>query len=801
MSTHPLEPWMLARGWQPLDHQRDVWQARSRGEEGLLLAPTGHGKSLAGLGCVLRKDVQAGGLRLLWITPLRALAQDLAAELALPLSELRPDWQVQSRSGDTSAYRKQQQRKRLPEVLITTPESASLLLSYGDLLPALAQIDTVVVDEWHELIANKRGIQTQLVLAALRQLNPALRVWGLSATLGNAQQAGEALVGPNPTLIHAQRRKQLEIHTLLPKDPQRISWAGHLGLKMLDQVKAKLLQAGSTLLFANTRAQAELWFEALTAEPELQDQVGLHHGSLDASVRQAAEQGLKTGTLRCVVATSSLDLGVDFSPVEQVIQIGSPRTLARLVQRAGRAGHQPGAVSRILCVPTHTLEMAEFAAARQAWAEGRMEPRQPLTGSLDVLSQHVLTRCLGQPQDAEQLYAEVQQAPAYAALSRKQWDWVLDFLGRGGEVLRAYPEYHRLQTNDQGRLMVSNATTARRHRMMIGTIAADSTMSLRWTKGGRIGQVEEAFIARLKPGDSFLFAGRALELVRVQGLTAYARLARGKRVAVPRWSGGRLPLSESLAAAFVTQLQQGVNGPEHQALQPLLALQQQQSALPSLEYLLVESLRSREGWHLCLYPCAGRAVHEGLGALLAHRASQTQPRSITVAANDYGLELLSSSAWPEDHGWLKNLLSIQDLEQEIELAMNATELAKRHFREIAQAAGLVFTGYPGRGKSARQVQMSTGLLFDVFARYDPDNPLLHQTRDEVRLRELDWPRLERTVKRLSQLPLRWTHPQRLTPFAFPLYAEAQRQQLSTESLADRLQRMQQQLERAAGDIE
>lgn len=798
MSTHPLEPWMHDRGWKPLAHQRSVWAARARGEHGLVLAPTGHGKSLAGLGCALRDSVHGGGLRLLWITPLRALAQDLAAELAIPVAALRPDWQVQARSGDTSAYRKQQQRKRLPEILITTPESASLLLSYGELMPALGQIDTVVVDEWHELIANKRGVQTQLVLAALRQLNPQLCIWGLSATLGNTAEAGRALVGPQATLVHAQRRKQLQIDTLLPHNPQRISWAGHLGLNMLKQVKPYLLQARSTLLFANTRAQAELWFEALATDPELGDQIGLHHGSLDASVRQAAEHGLKTGSLRCVVATSSLDLGVDFSPVEQVIQIGSPRTLARLVQRAGRAGHQPGALSRILCVPTHTLELAEFAAARQAWSEGHMEARQPLSSSLDVLSQHVLTRCLGQPQDAQQLYAEIRMAPAYATLSRSHWDWVLDFLGRGGEVLRAYPEYHRLQANAQGLLAVSNATTARRHRMMIGTIAADSSMSLRWTKGGRIGHIEEAFIARLKPGDSFLFAGRALELVRVQGLTAYARLARGKRVAVPRWSGGRLPLSESLAAAFVAQLHAGVTGPEQAALQPLLALQQQHSELPSLDYLLVESLRSREGWHLCLYPCAGRAVHEGLGALLAHRASQNQPRSITVACNDYGLELLSSTAWPQDVSWLQELLAIEDVEQDIGVAMNATELAKRHFREIAQAAGLVFTGYPGRGKSARQVQMSTGLLYDVFARYDPDNPLLHQTRDEVRLRELDWPRLLRTVQRLRHLPLRWTHPPRLTPFAFPLYAESQRQQLSTESLADRLLRMQQQLEQAAG---
>lgn len=816
-----LAEWMrTTRGWQPLAHQTTLWAAAESGESGLLIAPTGHGKSLAALGSVLRADIPAAapGPLLLWITPLRALAADLAGELAQPLATLRPAWRVECRTGDTTAAVRARQRKALPQILLTTPESVSLLLSYPDTLTQLSRLRAVIVDEWHELLGNKRGVQTQLVLAALRRQAPGLVTWGLSATVGNPEQACAALVPDCGQIIRAPQRKAIDVVSLLPKDPGHITWAGHLGLNMLPQVMDALAAAHTTLLFTNTRAQAELWFEAITAKPGWAKGVALHHGSLDARERLLAEQGLKHGHLRCVVATSSLDLGVDFSPVDQVIQIGSPRTVARLVQRAGRAGHAPGQPSRILCVPSHTLELAEFAAARAAVQAGRVEPRIPAQGGLDVLAQHVLTRCLGQPQNAEALQAEIRTAAAYADLPDAHWEWVLDFLGRGGEVLRAYPEYGRLAMDGKGRLTVANATVARRHRLQIGTIAADAVVRLRWVRGGGVGHVEESFIARLKPGDAFLFAGRALELVRVDGLTAQVRAARGKRVAVPRWSGGRLPLSEPLVGAFLELLhrasgpsvepadmadtadaanatsgeRRGGVVPEQAALRALLARQRAESALPSAHYLLVETTRSREGWHLCLYPCAGRAVHEGLGALVAWQASQQGPRSITVAANDYGVELLSTSPWPVDESWLRALLVPADPAQVLDQAINGVELARRHFREIAQAAGLVFTGYPGRGKNARQVQMSTGLLFDVYCRYDPNNPLLAQTRREVLERELDAPRLYATLTRLRTLPIRWHTTARLTPFAFPLFAESQRQQLSSEALHDRLRRYQQQ---------
>lgn len=799
MTQTPMHHWMADQGMAPLTHQAALWTAWSEGQSGLLHAPTGHGKSLAALGGLLNSTITGGRLRMLWITPMRALAADLQQAFEAPVAAIKPGWSVECRTGDTGQSQRSRQRRKPPEILITTPESASLLLTYRDMLTHLAGVDTVVVDEWHELLGNKRGVQTQLLLAALRVANPSLRVWGLSATIGNLEEARDVLLGPgrDGALLAATSQKPLVIESLLPDTQDRLTWAGHLGLRLLPRIVEQITAARSTLLFTNTRSQAERWFEALACTEALDGRIALHHGSLDRSLRDAAEQGLKTGSLRCVVSTSSLDLGVDFSPVDQVIQIGSPRTLARLIQRAGRAGHQPGASSRILCVPTHTLELAEFAAARRLWASGRVEARQPPDEPIDVLLQHVVTRCLGQPQRPDALLAELRQTHAYRHLSDARWDWVLDFLGRGGEVLRAYPEYHRVRADAHGHLRVSNATVARRHRMMVGTIAADATMRLRWLKGGSLGHVEEGFISRLKPGDQFLFSGRALELVRVRELTAYVRRARRRRVAVPRWAGGRLPLSEALATAFIDWLAKPDAAPEYAALAPLLRLQQQVSSLPSHESLLVETTRSREGWHLALFPCAGQAVHEGLGACLAWLVTRQQARSITVASNDYGLELLSSKPWPDDSDWLAQLLDFGSVEDLLTEALNATELSKRQFRDVAQTAGLVFTGYPGRGKSTRQVQMSTGLLFDVFARYDPDNPLLMQASLESRRQALDWGRFQQTLTRLRRQPIRWHATESLSPFAFPLYAEAQRQQLSSESLAERLQRAAELIERRA----
>ncbi|WP_022976513.1 ligase-associated DNA damage response DEXH box helicase [Nevskia ramosa] len=842
-----IEAWYARRRWTVFDFQRACWAAYARGESGLIHAPTGTGKTLAAwLGPLLEAESADEPIRVLWITPMRALAADTAASLQAACKELDVPWKVECRTGDTSAGARAKQRKRLPHCLVTTPESASLLLSYADLIPQWRGLRAVIVDEWHELLSTKRGVQTELVLARLRALcesatpspvgteRPELRVWGLSATLGNLDEALAALLGSSNALPPgeggAQRRvrargqtygadlpKTIAIETLIPDAVDRFPWGGHMGLPLLPKVAEVLDRAGSTLVFTNTRAQAERWFEAIQMiRPEHAS--ALHHGSIDAAARAAVEQGLKDGSLRVVVATSSLDLGVDFSPVEQVVQIGGPKGIARLLQRAGRSGHQPGVASRIVCVPTNALELTEFAAARAAVEQRRIEPRRPLTNCLDVLAQHVVTLALTGTLTAAAIRAEIATSHAYATLPDEQWQWLLDFVMRGG-ALHAYPQFRKVMAREDGVLFVEDATIARRHRMSVGTITADSMMRVKFLSGAGIGQVEESFIARLKPGESFQFAGRKLTLVRVKDMAAYVK-AGGNSQTIPRWAGGKMPLSSTLAASLVELLaaadpgsppsnlrhsREGGNpvfapstdSPEMQALAPLLAIQRQWSQLPRPGVLLAERSKSREGEHLFVYPFAGRHVHEGLAALLAWRLSKQQKLTATLTPNDYGFELLAETLPPLDGAALKALLSPVDLDIDLPASLNAAEMARRRFREIARVSGLVFEGYPGNGKTVKQVQVSSGLLYDVLTKYDGDNLLTRQALAEVLEQQLDYRRLRLAVEAIATHDVMIVDTPRFTPFAFPLWAERIGSRLSTEDWKDRVQKMVATLEKAA----
>jgi ATP-dependent helicase Lhr and Lhr-like helicase len=788
--------WLHGRGWRVADFQRAAWEAQARGESGLIHAPTGSGKTLAAFLGVLSNSALTQGPVLLWITPMRALAADTAAGLAAICAELRPDWRVGVRSGDTAAGERARQRRALPQVLVTTPESASLLLSYADLRPQWRGLRAIVVDEWHELLGSKRGVQTELVLAHLRTLAPGVRTWGLSATLGNLDEALAVLLGPaaQGRLIGDTRSKAIEIRTLLPAAVERFAWGGHMGLQLLPQVVDALAQAPTSLVFANTRAQAERWFDALSmAAPELP--IALHHGSLDPALRRAAEDGLRDGRLRAVVATSSLDLGVDFAPVAQVIQIGGPKGVARLLQRAGRSGHRPDAVARLLCVPTHALEIAEFAAARHAIAAGRIEARRPLRHCLDVLAQHVVTLALTGSVCVDALRAEIETTHAYAGLGDAAWQWVLDFVMHGGSALSAYPQYRKVVVRD-GVLQVDNATVARRHRMAIGTISADSQVRVQVQRGAVLGHVEESFVARLKPGDGFLFAGRALTLVRVREMTAWVRAGRARSL-IPRWQGGKMPLSSELAHQLAMLLAHGDDGPEYRALAPLLELQARWSGLPAPGRWLIERSRSREGDHLFVYPLAGRHVHEGLSALLAYRLSRQTPLSCSFSVNDYGFEIVARALPQIDGPTLRRLLDPAGLDADLLASLNASEMARRRFREIARIAGLVFEGFPGAHKSVRQVQASSGLIYDVLERYDPGHHLRQQALQEVLEHQLDLQRLRETLVQGQHAELVLCETERFTPLAFPLWAERIASRLSSEDLATRLRAMAGQLERAA----
>jgi ATP-dependent Lhr-like helicase len=635
-----------------------------------------------------------------------------------------------------------------------------------------------------------------------------LIVWGLSATLGNQSHALDVLLHPGSgRLVQGRVDKDLRVDTLLPPSIERFSWAGHLGLRMLPQVVEEIDSAATTLVFTNTRSQSEIWYQALLdARPDWAGLIALHHGSLAREVRDWVEQGLKAGALKAVVCTSSLDLGVDFLPVERVLQIGSPKGVARLMQRAGRSGHAPGRTSRVTLVPTHSLEVVEAAAAQVAIAERRIEARSAPHRPLDVLVQHLVSMALGGGFRPDALLAEVRQAWSYRSLTDDHWQWALAFVRHGGHSLTAYPDYQRFEPDETGLWRVPSRRVALRHRMSIGTIVSDASLTVKfWAKGGSgrsLGTIEEGFIARLRPGDNFLFGGRLLELVRVENMTAYVSRATGRKAAVPRWNGGRMPLSSELADAVVEQLGAASRGrfdnAEMRLVEPLLRVQMDWSALPTQATLLAEVMKSREGWHLFLYPFAGRHVHLGLASLLAWRMGQHQPLTFSIAVNDYGFELLSATEvdWLQ---WLTPELFSQDnLLDDVLASLNASELARRRFREIARIAGLVFSGYPGAQKSARQLQASSGLFFDVFRQYDPANLLLTQAEEEVLRQELEVERLEQTMSRLQQRQLDIHQVKRTTPLAFPLMVERFRESMSSEKLADRIRRMVADLNKAAG---
>ncbi|WP_064120809.1 ligase-associated DNA damage response DEXH box helicase [Pseudomonas fluorescens] len=813
--------WFSARSWKPFAFQKQVWTAVKNGESGLLHASTGAGKTYAVWFAALNRFARsqtpvetprkrkppAEPLTVLWITPMRALAADTARALQTPVDDLQLPWSIGLRTGDTSSSERARQSRRLPTTLITTPESLTLLLARADAQVALASLRMIVVDEWHELLGNKRGVQLQLALARLRHWQPGLIVWGVSATLGNQSHAEQVLIPQGGGIsIQGQSEKSLKVDTLLPPAIERFPWAGHIGLKMLPQVVAELEACASSLVFTNTRAQSEIWYQALLeARPDWAGLIALHHSSLSRETRDWVEQALKNGQLKAVVCTSSLDLGVDFLPVERVLQIGSAKGVARLMQRAGRSGHAPGRTSRVTLVPTHSLELIEAAAARDAVEQRHIEPRLSPHKPLDVLVQHLVSMALGGGFVPEDLYKEVRGAWAYRDLTPADWAWALAFVRHGGMSLTAYPDYRRVEPDEHGVWRVPDARLARRHRMSIGTIVSDASIHLKfWSKGGggkQLGSVEEGFIARLKPGDGFLFAGRLLELVRVENMTAYVKRSTVKKAAVPRWNGGRMPLSNELAAAVVRRFSAAAQGeffgPEMQALQPLLQTQARWSGLPTVNSLLAEVLKSREGWHLFLYPFAGRQVHLGLASLLAWRVTQRQAVTFSIAVNDYGLELLSATPvdWTEHLN--AELFNADHLLLDVLASLNAGELALRRFREIARIAGLVFAGYPGAPKSTRQVQASSGLFFEVFKQYDADNLLLEQAGEEVLREELDIRRLEQTLERINGMKLDVHQIKRPTPLGFPLLVERMRESMSSEKLADRIRRMVGDLENSA----
>lgn len=853
-----ITQWLRSKNFQAFAYQQEAWQHISDGKSGLVNAPTGMGKTFSVfLGALIQfinqhpKDFHSknkNGLQLIWITPLRALAKDIGRAMEEVIAELGLQWSVGIRNGDTSLPDRQKQKRQMPEVLIITPESLHLLLAQKGYKEVFKSLKIIAVDEWHELIGSKRGVQVELALSrivavcrqwltedeaplkakgeGLKAVGKAinrgvknrnnLSIWGISATIGNLGQSRDVLLAPlnlksyeeEAVIVRAKLRKNIVIESVLPDEIEKYPWAGHLGIKLAEKVLPILNASRTTLIFINTRGMSELWYQTLlNIAPDLAGALALHHGSIESELRIWVEEALHEGKLKAVVATSSLDLGVDFRPVETVIQVGSPKGVARFLQRAGRSGHSPDAVSKIYFLPTHSLELMEAAALKTAVANTFIESREPMLLCYDVLVQYLCTLAVSDGFRPGEIWKEVKSTYCFSELTEEEWQELLYFITSGGRALQQYDEYKKVEVED-GVYKIKNRRIAMRHRMHIGTIVSDAMLKVKFIAGGYVGMIEEWFISRLEPGDAFTLAGRQLELVMIKDMTVIVKKSNVKKAVVPSWMGGRLPLSASLgkvlrekfneARELVSDSKQKKekNGePELLALQPLFALQQKLSHVPGSNELLIEQIETRDGFHLFVYPFEGRLVHEAMAAVLGYRISKITPITFSIAMNDYGFELLSDQPIPVDDSNVYELFSLDNLMEDIQRSVNATEMAKRKFRDIGVIGGLIFQGYPGEHKKARHLQASAGLIFNVFNEYEPGNVLLRQAYQEVFNQQMEELRLRDMLERIQHARIIITYPQRLTPFCFPIKVDSMRENLTSEKLEDRVRRMQSQLEK------
>lgn len=809
MGNADLEPgkeWFRQNNWEPFQFQLDAWQAYLSGCQGLVNAPTGSGKTYSLLVPILLEFLRdnpdrpkKNGVQAIWITPIRALSKEIEISSKRAIEGMRLPWKVGVRSGDTKAAQRARQKEKPPELLITTPESLHLLLAskaYGDFFKDLK---VVVADEWHELMGSKRGVQMELALSRLKTIAPKLKVWGISATIGNMDQAVEVLLGAghrdkNVRVVRADIKKKIEIVSILPDEVERMPWAGHLGIQLLPKVVPIVMESNSTLIFTNTRSFAEIWYhKMLDKAPELSGLMAMHHGSISQSIRQWVEEQLHEAKLKAVICTSSLDLGVDFRPVEKVIQVGSPKGVARFLQRAGRSGHQPGAVSRIYLLPTNSLELTEAAALREAMNRGIVEERIPYIRSFDVLVQYLITLAVSDGFRPEQILPEIRSTFSFSSISDDEWNWLLNFITTGGASLTAYDEYRKVIIED-GVFKVDNRMIALKHRLSIGTIVGDTSIMVKYVTGKFLGTIEEYFISRLNPGDVFWFAGRNLELVRIKDMEAQVRRTKKKSGRVPSWQGGRMPLSSQLSEMIRIKIDEAARGIETDEemifIRPLMKLQQTRSHLPKQDEFLVEYFHTSEGYHVLMYPFEGRNVHEGMAALVAYRISQIQPITFSIAMNDYGFELLSDQEIPIYEAIETDVLGSDNLLKDIQASINSTEMARRKFRDIAAIAGLVFKGYPGKPVKDKHIQSSSQLFFEVFHDHDAGNLLLMQAYEEVMDFQLEEARLRRALARIAKQKIVVREPDKPTPFSFPIMVDRLREKLTSEKLHDRIKRME-----------
>ncbi len=799
-----IQNWMKEKGHEPFSFQSQTWERYHNNFSGMVVAPTGFGKTFSVFLAVVidylnHPNKYKKGLKLIWISPLRSLAKDLAKAMSAVVEEIGLDWEVAVRNGDTPTNVRRKQERLMPDVLLTTPETLHLLFSQKKNSRWLKNVACIAVDEWHELLGSKRGVLTELAIARIKKLSSKTRIWGISATIGNLEEAKNVLIpyALKTTMIRAKEKKKIEIVSVLPDEVDELSWAGHLGKKMSSKIIPIIYENNTTLIFTNTRNQSELWYQIIIEEsPDLIGQIAIHHGSIDKVQRNWIEEAISEGLLKAVVCTSSLDLGVDFKPVDCVIQIGSAKGIARFMQRAGRSGHSPFEVSKMYAVPTHSLQLIEVAAVKEAIKQNEIEARHPYVLTYDILVQFLVTLAVGEGFKAVDTFELVKEVHAFQYLTKEEFDWCIHFITNGGNTLNSYEEFHKVVLDDDGVYRVRSRRIAMMHRMNIGVIVGEVMMYVKFFSGGYIGMIEEFFISKLKKGDAFVLGGKVVEMQQIKDMTVLVKRSKKKKAITPSWLGGRLPLTSYLTHFLRLKLNDALtpNNREKELkfLHPLLKRQENNSHIPKSDEFLVEKIETKEGHHLFVYPFEGRLVHEIMASLIAYRISQIKKLTFTIAQNDYGFELLSDQEIPLHKDNINSIFSKENLIQDVTASINASEMASRKFRDIAVVAGLVVQSQPGNKKSNKSLQSSSGLIFRVLNDYEPNNLLLKQAYNEVFDYELEKVRLQGAFQRISESKIILKKANNFTPLSFPLKVDSLRGTMSNEELSKRIERIQKQ---------
>ena len=799
----PVEKWFKSNGWRPQDFQIDCWEHYNKGENLMLHAPTGTGKTYAIWGGILNeyfelKEIKQG-INIIWITPLRALAVEIQKSTQQLSSDLKTGIKVDLRTGDTPQSRRIKQNQNFPFGLITTPESLHVLLSSKKHKDFFKNLRAVVVDEWHELLGTKRGVQTELAISYLRFLIPKLKTIGISATLGNKELAGEILMGlgNNFKTITSKIKKRINVKSIIPKSMERFPWRGHLGTHLIDEVIKIIRKGKTTLIFTNTRSQCEMWYHKIIhSYPELAGVIAMHHGSIDKKIRLWVENGLREKKLKVVVCTSSLDLGVDFSPVETCIQVGSPKGVGRFIQRAGRSGHQPNNPSTIYFLPTHAIELIESVALQEGIKKQMIEDRLPHINSYDVLLQFLTTLAVGGGFFPDQIFPVIKKTFSFHAINSNKWKWILNFLTKGSQSLEYYDEFKKVHISEDGMMTVHDKGVALRHRLSMGTIVSDSVLKIKYQTGKYLGTIEEWFISKLSRGDVFTFAGRNLELLTLNGMEVIVRKSKVKKAKIPAWIGGRFSFSSNLSDLLKNTFHNKKNYStrEFKALKSIFKQQNRESKIPNSDELLIERFKTREGFHTLFYLFEGYAVNEAISSLLAYRISLLKPITFTISVNDYGFELLSDQEFDRNIFLENNLLTKEYLLDDLSKSVNISEMSRRKFREIAVISGLVFQGYPRKPIKTKHLQSGSQLFYDVFKEHEPENLLYLQAINETFDHGIESPRIQRSFEKIENLKIVWKDCKYPTPLSFPLITDRIRSKLSSESVEDRIRKMYLKLE-------